>query len=205
MNTEHSRAAKSAATKQRIIDTMRQLLTYHPIEDITIRDICKEAGVTNGTFYHFFDSKYELRLVCFYSGLAEWQRHHNCTPSNENPIRAILDYVHSYYTYVQSLGISYTATTLISSQYVERQNDLDTIEEYTQIRYNLRLAQEQGYIHPKVDLQHAFESLEVLINGILFCWCRTFQHWDIVSKGDLLLKQYLDTIITDKYKHLIGL
>ena len=38
----------------------RRLMLQHGYEEVSIRDICREAGVTTGAFYHHFSSKEQM-------------------------------------------------------------------------------------------------------------------------------------------------
>jgi len=50
-------------TKQRLLDTARELFYARSYEDVGVQEICREAGVKKGSFYHFFPSKRDLTLA----------------------------------------------------------------------------------------------------------------------------------------------
>lgn len=54
------RSIKSANTKQSIIESARKLMRQYGYEGASIQQICQEANVSTGTFYHFFDSKHDV-------------------------------------------------------------------------------------------------------------------------------------------------
>lgn len=58
----------SADTRQRIVDSARALMTSRSYADVGVAAICAEAGVSKGSFYHFFPSKRELMLAVLDSG-----------------------------------------------------------------------------------------------------------------------------------------
>lgn len=52
-------------TKQKLLDTARELIWRNNYDTVGIAEICKNAGVTKGAFYHHFTSKADLFLtVC---------------------------------------------------------------------------------------------------------------------------------------------
>ena len=51
---------RSAQSKERLIDTALELFSLKGYTGTTVKDIAKEAGVTDGLIYHYFSSKEEL-------------------------------------------------------------------------------------------------------------------------------------------------
>jgi len=56
MKTTSPRQQKSLETKRKIYDVFCRLSVKYNGE-FTVKDICEEAGVSVGSFYHYFDSK----------------------------------------------------------------------------------------------------------------------------------------------------
>jgi AcrR family transcriptional regulator len=52
--------SKISKGKQRVIDATMRVLKDHPIEEVTMRNIAKEAGVTTGSIYHHYANKDDL-------------------------------------------------------------------------------------------------------------------------------------------------
>jgi TetR/AcrR family transcriptional repressor of nem operon len=50
-------------TKQRLMDTAQKLFYARSYEDVGVQEICREAEVNKGSFYHFFPSKRDLTLA----------------------------------------------------------------------------------------------------------------------------------------------
>ncbi|MGD2076087.1 MAG: TetR/AcrR family transcriptional regulator [Gammaproteobacteria bacterium] len=50
-------------TKQRLLDTAQRLFYARSYEDVGVQEICREAGVKKGSFYHFFPSKRDLTIA----------------------------------------------------------------------------------------------------------------------------------------------
>lgn len=53
-------AIKTDQTRCRIISVATRLMRHDGFENTSIRQICDEANVSTGTFYHLFDSKTDL-------------------------------------------------------------------------------------------------------------------------------------------------
>lgn len=56
---------KSLLAKNKLISAAQKLFNEYEIEKVGIREICAEAGVTTGTFYHHYKSKNDL-IVAIY-------------------------------------------------------------------------------------------------------------------------------------------
>ena len=50
-------------TRQRLIDSARDLIYTRSYTDVGVQEICDRAGVRKGSFYHFFPSKRDLTLA----------------------------------------------------------------------------------------------------------------------------------------------
>ena len=51
---------KSKETKAKIFKAARHILQKKGYEELSIKNICEEAGVSNGSFYHHFKTKDDL-------------------------------------------------------------------------------------------------------------------------------------------------
>ena len=60
MNYSERRKEQSQKTETAILDAALTLMREAGFEAVTVRDICKKAGITTGAFYHHFQSKEEL-------------------------------------------------------------------------------------------------------------------------------------------------
>lgn len=53
----------STDTRARILESARDLIYARSYADVGVAEICKQAGVQKGSFYHFFPSKQDLALA----------------------------------------------------------------------------------------------------------------------------------------------
>ena len=54
---------EQAETRQRIIDTARELISARSYHAVGVAEICRQAGAQKGSFYHYFPSKRALALT----------------------------------------------------------------------------------------------------------------------------------------------
>ena len=60
MRENSSRRLQALKTEQAILQAALELMRQRDFEQVSIRDICREAGITTGAFYHHFSSKEDL-------------------------------------------------------------------------------------------------------------------------------------------------
>lgn len=61
---------KLTETKQKLLETATRLIWQSNYDRVGVAEICKQAGVTKGTFYHYFETKADL----FYeASMAYWR------------------------------------------------------------------------------------------------------------------------------------
>ena len=53
--------------KQQIITCMQELITRQGFESVSVDMLCKEAGVSRGTFYYYFKNKEEVLIDLFHT------------------------------------------------------------------------------------------------------------------------------------------
>ena len=53
-------------TKEKLLSATIKLVKEKGVKNTTIRDICKNSGVSNGAFYHYYNSKEELLKDTYY-------------------------------------------------------------------------------------------------------------------------------------------
>ncbi len=59
------RQQQALNTKKKIYDIAAKLISDHGFEHVTVDQICKEAGVAKGGFYHHFTSKDEIIIEIY--------------------------------------------------------------------------------------------------------------------------------------------
>ena len=56
------RSRKGVQTRARLVDAAKKVFEDHGFLDARISDIAEEAGLSHGSFYHYFESKDEIFL-----------------------------------------------------------------------------------------------------------------------------------------------
>ncbi|MCI8539788.1 MAG: TetR/AcrR family transcriptional regulator [Oscillospiraceae bacterium] len=71
MEETNQRRKQAIQTERSILESALTLMRERDFDEVSVRDICKEAGITTGAFYHHFRSKDDLLRL----GFAPMDRH----------------------------------------------------------------------------------------------------------------------------------
>ena len=149
---------KSRETRAKIFQAAKRILQKQGYEQLSIKNICEEAGVSNGSFYHHFKTKDDL--LSYY---IEEQ------PSMDPAIISVyLNYVH----YCEELGVEFMANYYTPKNQslnplirTERPYPIVTVHDY------LKRVIESGIISPSADLEDITTDIRMIVIGNVFEWC----------------------------------
>lgn len=103
MDYQSRRQAQGEATRLAILDAAIRLTQQVGFDKMTIRDICRAAGVTTGAFYHHFSSKEDLVGHAFSS--LDIYMEKALAPYREDPPAQRLDrLLRLYAQYMEEMG-----------------------------------------------------------------------------------------------------
>ena len=97
-----TRQIKAELTRLRLLNSLEKLLANNNLAELTIRDICDEAGVSVGSFYVYFQNKEEALLALHKvgNGPVDYKALHT------DPLTNIQILVENYYKHVLEQDIS---------------------------------------------------------------------------------------------------
>ena len=157
---------KSKETKARIFHAAKTILQKQGYDQLSIKNICDEAGVSNGSFYHHFKTKDDL--LSYY---IEEQPSINpdLLDTPEDADEAKIGIIHVYLNYAQycrELGVEFMSNyytprnqALNPTIRTERPYPILTVENY------LRKAIDAGIIAPKISLDEICTDIRMLVIG----------------------------------------
>ena len=103
MNYQERRRLQAEETRRAILDAAARLTRKEGFDKVTIRDICRAAGVTTGAFYHHFASKEDLLNQGFVS-LDVYMEQALAAYAGEVPIRRLEALLECYARFMESQG-----------------------------------------------------------------------------------------------------
>ena len=184
---------KSKETKAKIFRAAKHILQKQGYEQLSIKNICEEAGVSNGSFYHHFKTKDDL--LSYYieeqpsinPDLLDMPR--NAAEAKAAIIQVYLNYVH----YCQELGVEFMSNYYTPKNQslnplirTERPYPIVTVHNY------LKKAIDADIIKPDLDLKDITTDIRMIVIGNVFEWCLKSGEADFEGNMRRTLRIYLD-------------
>ena len=184
---------KSKETKAKIFRAAKHILQKQGYEQLSIKNICEEAGVSNGSFYHHFKTKNDL--LSYYieeqpsinPDLLDMPR--NAAEAKAAIIQVYLNYVH----YCQDLGVEFMSNYYTPKNQslnplirTERPYPIVTVHNY------LKKAIDADIIKPDLDLEDITTDIRMIVIGNVFEWCLKSGEADFEGNMRRTLRIYLD-------------
>lgn len=186
---------KSQETKARIFRAAKHILQKKGYEELSIKNICEEAGVSNGSFYHHFKTKDDL--LSYY---IEEQPSINPDlldiPRTAEEAKSAIIYVYlNYVHYCEELGVEF-----MSNYYTPKNQSLNplirTERSYPIVTVHNYMEKciEAGIITPKLKLEDMTTDIRMLVIGNVFEWCLKGGQTDFEGNMKRSLEGYLDGV-----------
>lgn len=184
---------KSRETKTRIFNAAKRILQKQGYEELSIKNICEEAGVSNGSFYHHFKTKDDL--LSYY---IEEQPSINPDlldlPSNKEEAKEAIIYVYlNYVHYCQELGVEF-----MSNYYTPKNQSLNPLIRTERpypivtVRNYLQKCMDAGIVVLNSPLEEVTTDIRMIVIGNVFEWCLKNGNADFEKNLRRSLENYLN-------------
>ena len=186
---------KSKETKAKIFRAAKHILQKHGYEALSIKNICEEAGVSNGSFYHHFKTKDDL--LSYY---IEEQPNINPDlldiPKSADEVKSAIVYVYlNYVHYCQELGVEFMANSYTPKNQslnplirTERPYPIVTVHNYLQKCIGA------GIISPNQDIEDITTDIRMIVIGNVFEWCLKEGNADFEGNMKRSLESYMNGV-----------
>ena len=186
---------KSKETKDKIFRAAKHILQKKGYDQLSIKNICEEAGVSNGSFYHHFKTKDDL--LSYY---IEEQPSINPDlldlPENAEEAKQTIIYVYlNYVHYCQELGVEF-----MSNYYTPKNQSLNplirTERPYPIITVSnyLQKVIDANIIHPSLALEDITTDIRMIVIGNVFEWCLKSGDTDFEGNMKRSLESYMNGV-----------
>lgn len=187
---------KSRHTKEKIFQAAKQILQTEGYEALSIKNICEKAGVSNGSFYHHFQTKDDL-LSYYIEDQPSINPDLLAVPADLKEVRETIISVYlNYVAYCRDLGV-----TFIANYYTPKNQALNpetrTKRPYpiTTVRSYLEKAMEAGVLPQHLNLEEITTDIRMLVIGNVFEWSMRNGEPDFEGNVRRSIGTYLDGVL----------
>ena len=186
---------KSKETKERIFQAAKRILQKSGYEELSIKNICEEAGVSNGSFYHHFKTKDDL-LSYYIEDQPSIDPDRLELPKNKEDAKETIIHVYlNYVKYCKELGVEFMAgyytphnQALNPTIRTERPSPIVTVQHY------LERALEANAIQLNLKIEEITTDIRMIVIGNVFEWAMRNGDADFEGNMRRSLSHYLDSI-----------
>ena len=186
---------KSKETKERIFQAAKRILQKSGYEELSIKNICEEAGVSNGSFYHHFKTKDDL-LSYYIEDQPSIDPDRLELPKNKEDAKETIIHVYlNYVKYCKELGVEFMAgyytphnQALNPTIRTERPYPIVTVQHY------LERALEANAIQLNLKIEEITTDIRMIVIGNVFEWAMRNGDADFEGNMRRSLSHDLDSI-----------
>ncbi len=196
------RSIRSQQIKESIYNAAMDLLKEYGYEYITVKNICKLADVSTGSFYHYFKSKDDLMSNFFFEAYRKFSQEGKLTPK-ENILDNILLFFVLYSEFCQEQGLDFIRNfytpfnrSMDMRQLIDHEGKSSLPSMAVAINYILE-AQKRGILADTIPAQRLADDLCTIEKGCIYEWCVSDGDFNIRDLVERLLKNYLSSYRID--------
>ena len=186
---------KSKKTKEQIFQAAKHILQRSGYENLSINNICEEAGVSNGSFYHHFKTKDDL-LSYYIEDQPNMDPELLDIPKSTSEAKAAIVGVYlNYVKYCEELGVEFIAgyytprnQALNPTIRTERPYPIVTVQHY------LEKAVETNAIQLNLTIPEIVTDIRMLVIGNAFEWAMTNGEANFEENIRRSISHYLDGV-----------
>lgn len=191
---------RAQVTREKLLKAAIKLVNRDGMKQLTVRNICDEAGLSTGSFYNLFSGKEDL--ISYYLKYAFVPYREKALVESEpyNPIERILIIYRAYVVYCKDMGLEFASGLYASNHnpffdFLHRDSDDDFI--IATVRSYIDEAKKQGLIRKEVDTDESLLRIAAASTGLLFYWCVFNGKIDLEYEVDAAIATYLRSIAID--------
>jgi len=191
-----NRAKQALATKKKIYLRAVKLMEQYGYENITVEQIAKKANVSVGTFYHYFQSKFDLLVEIYYEGDVFFKTHvPEILERKETCNQKVIDYFMLYAQLSLNDGIEKVRTLYVptNQMFITQGRAMQDL-----LKEILRSGQENGEISDNLSPDIIMEKLFVAARGIIFDWCLREGQSDLMDEMTDMIGRLVGTFLLRK-------
>jgi AcrR family transcriptional regulator len=189
----NSRRIQAIETRNRLFECAHKLLREHDFKNITIRDICKDAGVSIGTFYLYFPSKLDVYYQTY--EIADRYFEERVAPKlTQSAVKErIAAFFDNYATYnAAEAGLRLTRLLYNSdNKYFNRNNNYGIVKVLNDL---ISEGIANGELKRAHDAEKIAKRMMIAARGLVYHWCLSDGKYDLNAEMNEYINMILNAI-----------
>lgn len=190
-----SRDLQAQESRRKLLQTSMELIAREGYHNVTISRICRECGVSVGTFYQYFSSKRDIIMLMDREHSQYLTQMCRIEPGKK-ALEIYLEYVRKYMEYIAQCGFQ-SSRSLMQSMLEDEVGDEEAGMDL-QRDFFCKLVEygwQTGEFDPAaMTPQEFFELFTVGVNGVFVGWFYTNGAIDVVEYGCRNLNRLVNLI-----------
>lgn len=182
------RQIQAIQTKEKIYNVAIELMKKKGFDNMTIEEIARNAEVSVGAFYHYFQSKSDILDEIFKQADEYYENTVSIQMSEENALDNILKYFHYYALFNLGRGLD-----SVKQLYRADVRTFANKDRYMQVL--LRNIIKEGQLNNEIVTNESYEAisenLHIVARGVVFDWCLHEGEYDLEERMHKLIQQFL--------------
>lgn len=192
---------RAQVTREKLLKAAIKLVNRDGMKQLTVRNICDEAGLSTGSFYNLFSGKEDLISYYLKCAFRPYREKAEAESGDYNQIEHILLIYRYYVQYCKDMGLEFVSGLYASNHnpffdFIHRDESDDFI--MATARRLVDEGKQEGLIRPDVDTDESLLRIAAASTGLLFYWCVFNGQIDIDYEVDCAIETYLRSIMVDR-------
>lgn len=187
-----SRDKQAIATRKKIYRVGIKLIQKHGIDGVGVSQIAKAAGVSVGTFYHYYKSKLDLFMDLYRQADAFYENELAQQAASLPFADKLQLFFREYVALAENNGVPLTQKMYVAdnSLFISGSTGMHRVLDAL-----IAEAQASGECTSDLDPEEISAELFIIARGVVFDWALHEGNYDIKEKMSKLLGIYLQSII----------
>lgn len=201
---QSARKLNTRETKDKILKSTLKLMNNFGYKYLTIRNICKMANVSTGTFYHHFRTKDDLISHYIAEGYERYMKE-NLPRLQQLDIKDWIIEIYTWFaSYFSERDVEFVSSYFSSKNPVLNLRNLSPGLQinFRQLVYDIvskiESAQKNGQIIIEMDAANIFHELNMVFFGTIFDWCLCLGNYDLAKQVNKMIKIALNYYLIDQ-------
>ncbi|WP_297632562.1 TetR/AcrR family transcriptional regulator [uncultured Clostridium sp.] len=203
------REEKSRLTKEKLFKVAMDLVDKKGYENITVSEICKEAGVAKGTFYVHFESKDDIIKANYYEDMSKYifkkldiyvlekYRKFDLENNNIQIKEKIKFFVKLENEYIEKMGYKLTSRAFITNltdSINDRKSNFDNRAYSEPLKFLIEQGIDSGEFKKGRTKGEVFLIIDSFTRGLAFQWCLTKGDIRVLESGLIAFYEIIENL-----------